>query len=132
MVSISRLTSSPTDSSQLTYNVLIEKEQDGTFSAITLGLLDYKSSGKTENEAVEKLQQLLQARLKNSKIVTLAIESPQLENPQSENPWTKIAGMYKDNPLVDEVIAEIEAERYQLDKKMEEYYEQLDIEDELG
>jgi predicted RNase H-like HicB family nuclease len=132
MVSISPLISSPTDSSKLTYNVLIEKKQDGTFRAVMLGLLDCKSSGKTENEAVEKLQQLLQARLKDSKIVTVTIESPQLESAQIENPWTKIAGMYKDNPLVDEVIAEIEAERYQLDKKMEEYYEQLDIEDELG
>ncbi len=122
MVTSSPLTSFPTDNSKLSYNVLIEKEQDGTFSAVMLGLSDCKSSGKTENEAVEKLQKLLQERLTNSKIVTLEIESF-----QAENPWMKVAGMYKDNPLFDEVLADIEAERNKVDVEMEKYYNQLDV-----
>jgi predicted RNase H-like HicB family nuclease len=122
MVTFSPLVSFPTDSSKLSYNVLIEKEQDGTFTAVMLGLSDCKSSGKTENEAVEKLQKLLQERLTNSKILTLEMEAV-----QAENPWMKVAGMYKDNPLFDEVLAEIEAERSKLDAEMEEYYNQLDV-----
>ncbi|MBW4509964.1 MAG: type II toxin-antitoxin system HicB family antitoxin [Scytonematopsis contorta HA4267-MV1] len=122
MVTFSPLISFPTDVSKLSYNVLIEKEQDGTFSAVMLGLSDCKSSGKTENEAVEKLQKLLHERLTNSKIVTLEIEAV-----QAENPWMKVAGMYKDNPLFDEVLAEIEAERNKLDGEMEEYYNQPDV-----
>ena len=43
----------------------------------------------------------------------------------------KVAGMYKDNPLFDEVLADIEAERRKLDAEREEYYRQNDIEDEL-
>jgi hypothetical protein len=92
---------------------------------VVLGLPDCKSSGKTENEALENLQQLVQKRLKNSRIVTLEIDSP-----QSDNPWMKVVGMYNDNPLFDEVLAEIEAERYKLDVEMEEYYRQIDAEDE--
>ncbi len=126
MISFSPSTSSDTDTSKLSYSVLIEAEQDGRFYAVVLGLPDCKSSGKTENEALENLQQLVQKRLKNSKIVTLEIDSP-----QTDNPWMKVVGMYNDNPLFDEVIAEIEAERCKLDVEMEEYYRQIDAEDEV-
>lgn len=121
MVSFSISKNSSAESSKLTYGVLIEQEQDGQFSAVVPGLSDYKSLGVTEDEAVSKLQQILQERLKNSKIVTLEVEST-----SNEDPWDNIFGMYKDNPLFDEVLAEIEAERAKLDAKMEEYYKQLD------
>ena len=126
MINFSPSTNSDTDTSKLSYSVLVENEQDGRFSAVVLGLSDCKSSGKTENEALENLQQLLQKRLKNSKIVTLEIDCP-----QTDNPWMKVAGMYKDNPLFDEVLAEIEAERRQIDAEMEEYYRQIDAESEV-
>jgi predicted RNase H-like HicB family nuclease len=125
MISFSPSTSSDTDTSKLSYNVLIETEQDGRFYAVVLGLPDCKSSGKTENEALENLQQLVQKRLQNSKIVTLEIDSP-----QTDNPWMKVVGMYNDNPLFDEVLAEIEAERCKLDVEMDKYYRQIDAEDE--
>ncbi|MBR8837340.1 MAG: type II toxin-antitoxin system HicB family antitoxin [Stigonema ocellatum SAG 48.90 = DSM 106950] len=112
--------------STLSYNVLIEHEPDGRFNAVVLGLSDCKSSGKTENEALENLQQLLQKRLQNSKIVTLEINSP-----ETDNPWMKVAGMYKDNSLFDEVLADIQAERGKLDAEIEEFYRQIDTEDEV-
>lgn len=126
MISFSPSTTSDADTPKLSYSVLVENEQDGRFSAVVLGLSDCKSSGKTENEALESLQQLLQKRLQNSKIVTLEIDSP-----QTDNPWMKVAGMYKDNPLFDEVLADIEAERRKVDAEMEEYYRQIDAEDEV-
>ncbi|RCJ14649.1 hypothetical protein A6S26_11140 [Nostoc sp. ATCC 43529] len=126
MINFSPSTNSDSDTSKLSYSVLVAQEQDGRFSAVVLGLSDCKSSGKTENEALENLQQLLRKRLKNSKIVTLEIDSP-----QTDNPWMKVAGMYKDNPLFDEVLAEIEAERRQVDAEMEEYYRQIDAESEV-
>ena len=125
-MNFSSSTSSDTDTSKLSYKVLVESEKDGRFSAVVLGLSDWKSSGKTENEALENLQQLLQKRLQNSKIVTLEIDSP-----QTDNPWMKVAGMYNDNPLFDEVLAHLEAERHKLDTEIEEYYRQIDAEDEV-
>jgi predicted RNase H-like HicB family nuclease len=89
MISISPTTSYNSDASKLTYSVLVESEPDGRFSAVVLGLSDCKSSGTTENEAVENLQHLLQKRLQNSRILTLEISSS-----QSDNPWIKVAGMY--------------------------------------
>ncbi|MEC4815596.1 MAG: type II toxin-antitoxin system HicB family antitoxin [Scytonema sp. PMC 1069.18] len=126
MIGFSPSINSDSDTSKLTYNVLVESEPDGSFSAVMLGLSDCKSSGKTENEALENLQNLLQKRLQNSRIVTLEIDSPQIDNP-----WLKVAGMYKNNPLFDEVLSNIEAERLKLDAEMEEYYKQLDTEDGL-
>ena len=110
MISFNSSTSSDIHTSKLSYSVLVENEQDGRFSAVVLGLSDCKSSGKTENEALENLQHFLQKRLQNSKIVTLEINYP-----QTDNPWMKVAGMYKDNPLFDEVLADIEAERRKVD-----------------
>ncbi|PMB25548.1 type II toxin-antitoxin system HicB family antitoxin [Fischerella thermalis] len=124
MISFSPSKNPDNDTSKLTYSVLLESESDGRFSAMVLGLTDCKSSGKTENEALENLQQLLQKRLQNSRIVTLEINSPQIDNP-----WLKVAGMYNDNPLFDEVLADIEAERRKLDAEMEEHYKQMDAED---
>ncbi|MDF5732360.1 MAG: type II toxin-antitoxin system HicB family antitoxin [Rhizonema sp. PD38] len=126
MINFSPSKSYDTDASKLSYSVLVQNEQDGRFSAVVLGLSDCKSLGKTENEALENLQQLLQKRLHNSKIVTLEIDLP-----QTDNPWMKVAGMYKDNPLFDEVMADIEAERRKLDAEIEEYYRQNETEDEV-
>ncbi|BCL35800.1 type II toxin-antitoxin system HicB family antitoxin [Nostoc sp. MS1] len=107
------------------YDILIENEQDGTVSATVIGIADCKSSGATEEEAIEKLKPLLQERLQRAKIVTLEIEPP-----QTEHPWMKFAGMFKDDPLFDEVLENIEANRRELDSEMEQHYHQLDAEDE--
>ncbi|MFM6255250.1 MAG: hypothetical protein ACKPFK_30180, partial [Dolichospermum sp.] len=48
-------------------------------------------------------------------IVTLEIEPA-----KTEHPWLKFAGMHKDNPLFEEVIASIEEERNALDLQIEE------------
>jgi predicted RNase H-like HicB family nuclease len=108
---------------KLTYDVLIENQKDGGVSATVLGLPDFKGSGVTKEEALEKLIQLLQER--EPEIVTL-----QIEPPQTEHPWMKFAGMFKDDPQFDEMLAYIEADRRELDARMEEYYQQLDAENE--
>ncbi|MBW4688668.1 MAG: hypothetical protein KME40_27180 [Komarekiella atlantica HA4396-MV6] len=95
---------------KLTYDVLIENQQDGTVKAILLGLPDCQGLGNTETEAIEQLSQSLQTRLETAKIVTLEIEAPKVENP-----WLKIAGKYKDDPQFDEMLEYIEEYRRELD-----------------
>ncbi|NDJ26273.1 hypothetical protein GS682_32890 [Nostoc sp. B(2019)] len=97
---------------RLTYDVLIENQQDSGFSPTVLGLPDFKGSGVTKEEAPEKLIQLLQER--KPEIVTLEIELP-----QTEHPWMKFAGMHKDNPLFAEVLEYIEGERNKIDLENE-------------
>ncbi|WP_448266957.1 hypothetical protein [Nostoc sp. DSM 114159] len=95
---------------KLTYDVLIENQQDGTVKAILLGLPDCQGLGNTETEAIEQLSRNLQTRLETAKIVTLEIEAPKVENP-----WLKIAGKYKDDPQFDEMLEYIEEYRRELD-----------------
>ncbi len=108
---------------KLTYDVLVENQPNGTVRATLIGLPDCQGLGNTEAEAIEKLSQSLQNRLETTKIVTLEIEASKVENP-----WMKFAGMFKDDPQFDEVLGYIEAERRELDAQMEEYYQQLDAE----
>ncbi|MDZ7958957.1 MAG: hypothetical protein RMY34_13930 [Aulosira sp. DedQUE10] len=113
---------------KLTYDVLIENQHDGTVKATLIGLPDCQGLGSTETEAIEKLTQSLQNRLETAKIVSLEIEAP-----QSEHPWLKFAGMHKNNPLFDEVLAYIEEERNETDAQIEESHSKFinDIEQEL-
>jgi len=111
--------------SQLTYPVLIEQEQD-SYKAMVWGLPDCQTTGKTREAALVSLRQLLEARLENAELVSLDIERP-----QSDNPWMKLAGKYKDDPQFDQMLDYIQAYRCKLDQEMENYYRQLDEEDEV-
>ncbi|MBK1987572.1 hypothetical protein A0J48_008480 [Sphaerospermopsis aphanizomenoides BCCUSP55] len=112
---------------KLTYDVLIENQEDGTIKATLLSLPECQGLGATKEEALNNLIQLFQAR--KPEIVTLEIEPP-----QTEHPWMRFAGMHKNNPLVDEVIASMEEERNALDLQIQESHTKLinEIEEELG
>lgn len=93
------------------YSALVEKREGG-YQASLWGLPDYSVFETTREDALKKLRQLVDTRLKNVEIVTQEIDIP-----KSENPWIKYAGMYKDEPLFDEVISYIETYRQELDTK---------------
>lgn len=107
-----------------TYDVLIENEPNGLVSATVLGLPDCRTTAATKEEALTNIRESLTARLASSEIVTLEIELP-----KTGHPWMKFAGMFKDDPQFDEMLAYIEADRRELDAEMEAYYRQLDAED---
>ncbi|AFZ57230.1 hypothetical protein ACOWPH_02700 [Anabaena sp. PCC 7938] len=88
---------------KLTYDVLIENQEDGTVKATLLSLPEFQGLGATKEEALNNLIQLFQAR--KPEIVTLEIEAPKIEHP-----WIKFAGMHKDNPFFTEAIEYIEDE----------------------
>ena len=98
---------------KLTYDVLIENQADGTVKATLLSLPECQGLGANKEEALNNLIQLFQAR--KPEIVTLEIEPD-----KTEHPWLKFAGMHKDNPLFEEVIASMEEERNALDSQIEE------------
>ena len=51
------------------------------------------------HEAIDKLELLLRDRLRNG-VEVVAAEVPQ----GVENPWVKYTGMFKDDPMFDEVL----------------------------
>jgi predicted RNase H-like HicB family nuclease len=110
--------------SELTYSVIIEQEKEGKYKATIWGLADCQATGNTKEAALTNINQLLTARLKNAEIVV-----QEMALPKSENPWVKFAGMYKDNPLFNDMVSEMEAYRSEVDAEMEEYYQKIDAED---
>ncbi|MBD0264212.1 MAG: type II toxin-antitoxin system HicB family antitoxin [Tolypothrix sp. Co-bin9] len=124
-MNLSFLTSPRRKSSNWTYDVLIEDEKYGGFSATVIGLPDCKAIGATKEEALTSLYEHLTERLAKAEIVSIKIEPP-----KAEHPWMKFAGMFKDDPQFDDMLADIEAYRRELDAEMEEYYRKLDAEDE--
>jgi predicted RNase H-like HicB family nuclease len=126
-MNLSFLTSPTKNPSKSTYDVLIENEENGWFSATVLGLPDSKATGATKEEALTKLYEHLTERLAKAEIVSVEIEPP-----KTEHPWMKFAGKYKDDPQFDEMLAYIEDDRRELDAQIEDYYRQLDAEDEAN
>lgn len=125
-MNLSFLTSPRRKLSELTYDVLIEDEKYGGFSATVIGLPDCQAIGATKEEALTSLYERLTERLAKAEIVSMKIEPP-----KAEHPWMKFAGKYKDDPQFDEMLAYIEADRRELDAEMEEYYRKIDAEDEV-
>ncbi|QJB43345.1 type II toxin-antitoxin system HicB family antitoxin [Dolichospermum flos-aquae] len=88
---------------KLTYDVLIENQEDGTVKATLLSLPECQGLGANKEEALNNLIQLFQAR--KPEIVTLEIEPD-----KTEHPWLKFSGMHKDNPLFTESLEDIKNE----------------------
>ena len=110
---------------QLTYSVIIEQEKEGRYKAMVWGLGDCQATGDSREAALTSINQLLTARLENAEVVV-----QEMNLHKSENPWIKFGGMYKDNPLFNDMVAEMEAYRREVDAEMEEYYRQMDVEEE--
>jgi predicted RNase H-like HicB family nuclease len=110
--------------STFNYSVLVEQKEDG-YQATVWGQPDLVVFAPTREEALKNLNELVDTRLQNVEIVTGVIEAP-----KSEHPWMKFAGMFKDDPMFDEVLAHIEEYRRELDAETEEYYRQIDAKEE--
>ncbi|GAB4414684.1 MAG: hypothetical protein Fur0044_09490 [Anaerolineae bacterium] len=86
----------------MTYPILLESKKQGGYRATVLGWPDCTAQGATRQEALSRIRQVLSDRLSRVKIIPLEIEPS-----QPEHPWLKFAEMFKDNPVFDEVVAEI-------------------------
>lgn len=84
---------------KLTYDVLIENQEDGIIKATLLSLPEFQALGENKQEALNNLIRLFQVR--KPEIITLEIEPV-----KTEHPWMKFAGMHKDNPLFTEAVDE--------------------------
>jgi predicted RNase H-like HicB family nuclease len=118
------LSLNPTPINSLTYQILLEKHNNNLYSATIWGWPECKATGKTKEDALKILHQLLIKRLEKVEIVFLAIEIP-----KPEHPWKKFEGKYKDDPDFEEMRAAIEEYRRELDRERDEFYDRLDEEE---
>ncbi len=94
----------------MTYNVLVEENGGDTFQATVLGLPDCRAEAATREQALAKLREALARRLAKAEIVEMEVELPQ-QALKKEHSWKRFAGMFENDPLFDEVLEDIEAQR---------------------
>ncbi|MCP3957317.1 MAG: type II toxin-antitoxin system HicB family antitoxin [bacterium] len=94
----------------MTYDVLVENEQERSYTATLLGWPKLSVSGATREEALGKLRATLERRLAKAEIVSIEVDSP-----DQPNPWLRLSGVYRDHPLFEELLGEMEADRRDLD-----------------
>jgi predicted RNase H-like HicB family nuclease len=102
-----------------TYDILLELQPDGTHQASVLGWAACHAVGDTEEHAIDALRQVLNDRLTHSKILQLEISQPSVEPiVESDNPWIKYAGVFKDDPMFDDMLESIAEYRQELDAEL--------------
>jgi hypothetical protein len=99
----------------MTVNVLVQPSSEKGYTAAVLGCPDLAVEAQTKEEALEKLRAELTRRLAKGEIISL-----QIEPANGEHPWMKFAGMWKDDPMFDEVLEDIKAYRKEIDKEWQE------------
>ncbi len=92
------------------YAILIETPKSGGYRATALGLPNCRAKGETRELALQNIRQLLTTRLSQSEIVTLKIDSP-----QPEHPWMQFAGMFQNDPQFEDMQADIQAYRQEIE-----------------
>jgi predicted RNase H-like HicB family nuclease len=97
------------------YAILIETPKTGGYRATALGLPNCRAKGATREIALQNVRELLTTRLSQSEIVTLTIDSP-----QAEHPWMQFAGMFQNDPQFEEMQADIQVYRQEIDRESHE------------
>jgi predicted RNase H-like HicB family nuclease len=94
---------------EMTCQVFVQRIDENGFRATPLLFPDCVAIGKTRDEALARLKEVLNERLSQGEIVTVEVGEPR-------HPWLKGAGMFKDDPNYDEFLAAIDAYRREVDE----------------
>jgi hypothetical protein len=110
--------SSP-QTTHLSYAVSVEQQAEDRWIAQVIGWAECQAQGRSRESAIAALREMLSDRLSRAEIIHVDVPDR-----QTEHPWMKHAGMYKNDPLFEEVLAEIAAYRSELDASREELAEE--------
>src|SRR5215475_14539102 len=103
------------------YLVILEKH-NGAYTATVPALPGCCSQGVSEEEALHNIRAAIAETLARVTITTVEVEETPKEvaippKGDSVHTWAKYAGMWKDDPSFDDFLAQIEADRRQLDSE---------------
>lgn len=93
-------------------SVLLQPNLPEGYMATVLGWPDLLVKGKTEEETLDNVRQIVTNRLQQAKFVTLDIQTD-----ETNDPWMKFAGIWENDPTFDDFQAEITAYRRELDEQ---------------
>jgi hypothetical protein len=90
--------------------VLIESVAGNGFRAQTGAPLTMSAEGTTADEALQRLHEMVNQRLaQGARLVSLGV-------PDEANPWVQFAGMFKDDPIFEEVCEIMAEQRRQVEE----------------
>ncbi len=90
--------------------VLVERVKGNGYRARGAGPFAVSAKGSSRQEALDKLRAKIQNRLKNG------TELVGLEVGELEHPWMEFAGMFKDDPWIDDWKQSIKEYRQKVDE----------------
>lgn len=106
-------TTNQPQSENLNLHFLLEQNNQGNIIASVLEFPNIRVEAPTQEQAIEKLKQLLSTRFEKTEIIPVEIKLPQAE---TENPWTKFAGVFQNDPDFTEIADNLRAKRNVVDE----------------
>jgi predicted RNase H-like HicB family nuclease len=96
------------------YTVFL-KQRNGEYWAVVPLLPSCTAQGRTREEVLHSVSVAIEEALADMEITTVEVSIP--SRPVTSNPWLETAGMFQDDPLFDEMLAEVVAYRRALDEQ---------------
>jgi predicted RNase H-like HicB family nuclease len=94
------------------YTVFL-RQHDGQHYAVVPLLPACSAQGRTREEVLHNVKVAIEETLANMEITTVEVRLP--SQPAPANPWLETAGIFHDDPLFDEMLAEVAAYHRALD-----------------
>jgi hypothetical protein len=110
---------SPIAPHEITVTLMLEPQASGRFVASAIEFPAFRVEAATEAEAIGQLQRSLSEHVAHTKIMPWVMSVPPLNLGRSETiegaigepAWAKFAGIFRDNPMFDEVMESIQTDR---------------------
>ena len=96
----------------MTFDVILLKQADNGYIARPVLWPDSAVQGATEQEALDRVRDLIRDLLGRTQLVQVEVDVP--EN-QTDNPWLSRAGLFADDPTWDDFLQAMADYRRQLD-----------------
>ncbi len=98
------------------YTVFLRQRSTGIYEATTPALPGSMGKGKTRDEALDRLKNVIEEWLAETEMTTIEVDTPasgskSTLNPGLQNPWLTTAGIFKDDPLLNPMLHQIYAAR---------------------
>ncbi len=91
--------------------LMLEPQTSGNFVASVLEFPSCREEADTRDGAIAQLEVVLVEKMTHVEVRPWSIALPTVDGETNEPAWAKFAGIFKDNPMFDQVMEQIQADR---------------------
>ncbi len=96
---------------EIKLTLMLEAQTLGNFVASVLEFPSCREEADTKDGAIAQLEAALVEKMARTEVRPWSIALPTAKNEVDEPTWAKFAGIFKDNPMFDQVMEQIQADR---------------------